>query len=337
MKIQIWLCYILIACMCWVSCKEENAKGSPGVQVEKPRAKVPSFDKDSAYYYIEKQLSFGPRVPGSDAHKTCRDWLIEKFESFGAEVIRQDFIATIYTGDNLASSNIIAQYNPNLKDRVILSAHWDSRFIAEQDADKSRREEAIPGADDGGSGVAVLLEIARQLQSNPIDLGIDIILWDAEDQGQRGSQGSELSWCLGSQHWSQNKHKNKYQALYGINLDMVGGKNPRFGMDAVSLYYAPKVMNKIWKLARIMGYSDMFVEEKTGALMDDHKVVNEIAGIPMIDIINQPTDTDTHFVEYWHTHDDDISNIDKRTLKTVGQIVLATIYKESDGSIASFE
>jgi len=337
MSLKQFSCIAFVLVLFLVSCNEEP-KTTNVPAVEKPRVKVPSFNKDSAFVFVEKQLEFGPRVPGSESHAACRDWMIELFESYGAEVIQQDFLATIYTGQSLESSNIIAQFNPKHKERVILSAHWDTRFIAEEDSDKSRREDPIPGADDGASGVAVLLEIGRLLGQNPIDLGVDIILWDAEDQGERGgNQNSERTWCLGSQHWSLNKHDKKYKANYGINLDMVGAKNPRFGKDAISMYYAPIVMNKVWKLGQSMGYSDMFVNEDTGGLVDDHKVICEMAGIPMIDIINQPTTTKTNFVPHWHTHGDDISVIDKRSLKAVGQVVLATIYKESDGSIKAFE
>ncbi len=319
------------------SCNNEP-KQTGNTTVEKPKVLVPSFNKDSAYYYIEKQLSFGPRVPGTETHIACRDWMVEKFTEFGAEVIVQDFTAQFYTGETAPSSNIIAQFNPDHENRVILSAHWDSRFIGEEDEDKDKKDQPIPGADDGGSGVGVLLEIARQIGQNPIDLGVDIILWDAEDQGQRGGgQQSELTWCLGSQYWSRNKHTNKYKAMYGINLDMVGAKNPRFGKDGVSRYYAPKVLNKVWKLARTMGYSDMFADDNTGGITDDHKIVNEMAGIPMINIINQPIDSDHSFVRHWHTHNDNIDAIEKRTLKAVGQVVLAVVYKESDGTIKSFE
>ncbi len=320
------------------SCKNDSTGKTDIPRVEKPKVLIPSFNKDSAYYFVEKQLSFGTRVPGSEGHIACKQWLVNKFKSYGAVVIQQDFVANVYTGDQWPSSNIIAQFNPNHQERVILSAHWDSRFIGEEDASKSKRDLPIPGADDAGSGVAILLEIGRLLGQFPIDMGVDIILWDAEDQGQRGgAQGSEVTWCLGSQHWSRNKHSKNYQAIYGINLDMVGAKNPRFPKEGVSMYYAQAVMNKVWKLAQTMGYTDMFVDDKSGGITDDHKVINEIAGIPMIDIINQPLNSDNSFVSHWHTHDDDIDIIDKRTLKAVGQVVLATIYKESDGTIISFE
>lgn len=327
---------VLLGCISH-SCKQEPSS-TQGTSLSKPKALVPSFNRDSAFYYVEKQLSFGPRVPGSDGHASCRDWLIEKFKSYGADVIQQDFAAQVYTGQTLDASNIIARFNPAKTDRIILSAHWDSRFMGEEDSNKDKRKEPIPGADDAGSGVAVLMEVARQISQNPIDLGVDIILWDAEDQGERGGgQNSESTWCLGSQYWSRNKHVSKYKAMYGVNLDMVGGKNPRFPKEGVSMYYAPKVVNKIWKLAQTMGYSDMFIDEKIGAITDDHKVVNEIAGIPMINIINLPPNSNTSFVHYWHTHGDDIDKIDTRSLKAVGQVVLACIYKESDGTIISFE
>lgn len=328
--------YIVLAfCMIQLVACKTDTPSKPEVEEAKPKVKVPSFKSDSAYVYIEKQLSFGTRVPGSKGHKACQEWMVQKFESFGADVIVQPFTANIYTGERWASNNIIAQFNPKHKTRVILSAHWDSRFMGEEDPDPEKKDKPIPGADDAGSGVGVLLEIARLIQANPIDLGIDIILWDAEDQGQRGVQGAEATWCLGSQHWSRNKHRKDYKPIYGINLDMVGSKNPRFGRDDYSMGFAPVVMNKVWKLAKTMGHGKIFTDNKTGPITDDHVVVNQIARIPMIDIINQPDSN--RFGPHWHTHDDDMSVIDKRSLKVVGQVVTATIYKESDGSIRAFE
>ncbi len=312
------------------SCTNVPKKTAAPVLEKKPTAKIPVFNQDSAYAFIEKQLSFGTRVPGSDGHKACKEWMVNKFKSYDGDVIEQGFTAKIYTGESLESTNIIAQFNPDHKDRIILSAHWDSRFVAEQDKDDNLKDKPIPGADDGASGTAVLIEIARQIQSNPIDYGIDIILWDAEDQGTNTSQES---WCIGSQYWSRNKHVKKYRPHYGINLDMIGVKDPRFSKDAVSMEHAGQVMDKVWKLAQKMGYAKMFVDEETPGLVDDHLFVNTLAGVPMIDIINRPHNSKTGFMHAWHTHDDDISIIDKRSLRVVGQVVTAVIYKESDGSI----
>lgn len=314
--------------------------GSDGATATKPKSestapaktvKIPAFVADSAFAYIEKQLSFGTRVPGTETHAACKDWLVSKFKSFGAEVIEQDFTASFYTGTKAASTNIIAQFNPKMSKRIILAAHWDTRMFGDQDEDPTMRDKPIPGADDGGSGVGVLMEIARLIQENPIDMGIDLILFDAEDQGKSGGEGPATYWCLGSQYWSKNLHKSNYRAQYGILLDMVGAKKPNFGQDETSLQYAGPQVKKLWSLAQRMGYSDMFVNQKTGNIVDDHVFVNAYAKIPMLDIINRSPNTESSFQKCWHTHCDDLSVIDKRSLKVVGQVVTAAIYKESIG------
>ena len=314
--------------------------GSDGAIATKPKTdstpkttpvKIPAFNADSSFAYIEKQLSFGPRVPGTNTHTACKDWFVSKFESFGAEVIEQDFEASFYTGTKATATNIIAQFKPKHNKRIILAAHWDTRMFGDQDEDPAMRDKPIPGADDGGSGVGILLEIGRLLSEYPIDMGIDIILFDAEDQGKSGDGPAEY-WCLGSQYWSKNKHKSNYQAQYGILLDMVGAKNPNFGQDEYSLRFAGPQVKKLWDMAQRMGYGDMFVNQKTNGLIDDHVFVNTIAKIPMLDIINRSANSESSFQKCWHTHCDDISVIDKRSLKVVGQVVTAAIYKESTGN-----
>ena len=330
MKLKyIW--YLLCFSMFLLSCGgDKNA--STVLKPTGPPAKIPPFSADSAYAYLEKQLSFGPRNPGSPGHVACKDWMVSTFESFGADVIAQNFDAHIYTGDSFEAWNIIAQFNPKHKRRVILSAHWDTRFIGEEDKDSEKKNQPIPGADDGGSGTAVLIEIARLLQQNPIDLGVDIILWDAEDQGKRGPNSPNNLWCLGSQHWSNKKHKKNYSAMYGINLDMIGGKNPRFPKEHFSKRFAGQLLDKVWALAGGMGHSKIFDNTEFGQITDDHYFVNVEGGIPMIDIINMPNGSPTNsFIKEWHTHDDDIDAIDKRSLGIVGQVVTAVIFRESTG------
>ena len=299
---------------------------------------IPKFEGDSAYAYVARQVDFGYRVPGTEAHAKTAEWLEGKFREFGADnVIVQEFTAQAYWGETLPGKNIMAQYNPGAKKRILIGAHWDSRFAGDKDDERS--DEPIAGADDGGSGTAVILELARQLQANPIannDLGVDFILFDAEDQGKDGdgTEDTSLTWCLGSQHWSKNVVPTGYSANYGILLDMVGSKNPRFGYEGFSMQINPNLVRKVWKTARGMGYGNYFVEQELGPVTDDHYFVSVYARIPMIDIINKPTGNGERsgFGTYHHTHDDDMDIISKKTLRIVGQVMLAVIYREANGT-----
>ncbi len=322
-----WLFFFVLV----IGCTNDNSTK----QVEKPTVQsvqVPRFDADSAYSYVAQQVAFGPRVPNSEGHAQTRDWLIQQFESFGASVIRQDFKATAYTGERLNASNIIAQYNPDASKRIVLAAHWDTRPFADSELETERPNDPILGADDGGSGVGVLLEVARQLGDNPIDMGVDIVLFDAEDYGESGGE-DETTWGLGSQHWSRNPHVNGYDARYGILLDMVGSKGARFPKEGFSVQFAGPIVDKIWRLANSMGYGNFFVNETAPAVLDDHYFVNTIAKIPMVDIINKPVNSKTGFGAYWHTHNDNMDIIEKRTLRAVGQVVLAITYREAGGTL----
>ncbi len=309
------------------ACTDDSKPAPPPKPIVK--VKVPAFDRESAYQYIEAQLAFGPRVPNSEGHRNCRDWMVKELKSLGAKVIEQKFDAKAYTGETLKSTNIIASFNPENDDRVLLAAHWDTRHIADKEKDDTTRiNEPIMGADDGASGVGVLLEIARQLQKQPIPMGVDIILFDAEDYGD-GANDNPTSWCLGSQYWSKNLHKKGYKARYGILLDMVGARDARFPKEGTSRYYAPQLLDKVWAIAKRMNKSKYFVEEQVSPTVDDHLFVNKITGIPMIDIVNLPKDRTYGF--YHHTHQDDLAVIDKGTLGAVGQVVLSVVYNSSNG------
>jgi len=262
---------------------------------------------------------------GSPGHEMCKTWITNTLQRFGLVVEEQTFTAKLYDGSSHPATNIIARSNPGSNNRIVLAAHWDTRQLAEKDTDPDRRDDPILGADDGGSGVAVLLELARVLQLNPIDLGIDFVFFDAEDAGATGG-GRDETWCLGSQHWSKNLSNPKPR--YGILLDMVGAKNASFPKEGFSLYYAPQLVENIWKLAQSMGYGHYFVNNQVNGLTDDHRFVNEIANLPMIDIINYAQNS---FGTYHHTHDDNMDIIDKRTLGVVGQVVLAYLFRENAG------
>jgi hypothetical protein len=302
---------------------------APPAQQEARRLNIPAFNRDSAYAYVAKQVSFGPRVVNSEGHRQCREWLVGKFGSMGATVIEQDFTAEAYTGETLRGTNIIAQFNPDATKRILLGAHWDTRHIADSPLNEERVDEPILGADDGASGVAVLLEIMRQLQldTQQVDLGVDVVLFDAEDYGESGGEAD--TYALGSQYWSRNLH-TPHKPQFGILLDMVGARNAVFPVEGFSYRFAPNVVENIWRLAEQMGYGNYFRFEDGGAVTDDHYFVNTIARIPMVDIINLPrTNEETTFGDHWHTHNDNLDIIDSRTLRAVGQVVLAVIYREA--------
>lgn len=290
---------------------------------------VPEFNADSAYVYIEKQMAFGPRVPNTEAHRACAIWLENSFRRFTPNVIVQKANLQAFDGTILDSKNIIAVFNPESQSRILLCSHWDSRPWADHDPDPANRKKPVPAANDGASGVGVLLEIARQLSKHDPGTGIDLVLFDSEDYGEpQEMQGThEDSWGLGSQYWSKNPHVPGYMARFGILLDMVGGKDATFTMESTSMYYAPDIMRRVWAYADRLGYGSYFLNRKTGAITDDHVYVNENLGIPTIDIIDYNQDRENGFFKYWHTTHDDMSNISKETLHAVGHTLLTVIYE----------
>ena len=313
--------------------KKDTVKPVQETKVIEPAVIVPIFDADSAYCFIEKQLSFGPRVPNTASHLKCGDYLVDKLRSYGADVVTQDVDLKAYTGDVLKARNIVAQFQPDKKERIMLFAHWDSRPWADSDPDKANHYKPLPGANDGGSGVGVLLEVARHLSVNPTKLGIDIIFFDAEDYGIHDNDREKYrnvnhSWALGSQYWAMNPHKKGYEARYGILLDIVGAKGSKFYQESYSLHFAPAIVSKVWEWAHKLGYKEFFVAEESGAITDDHYYVNSIYGIPCIDIINCDPQSPNGFGPYHHTMKDDMDWIDTAALKAVGTTVLTTIYNE---------
>ena len=323
---------VLIAAL-FAACQPEGSTTTPTAEPAQPAlAPAPLFNSDSAYAYVAKQVAFGPRVPGTAAHKACGDWLVAKLKNYGARVIEQNAQVTIYNGQQVPMRNIIASWEPDNKNRVLLFTHWDARPFADQDS--VRKNEPIDAANDGGSGVAVLLEIARHLASTPPQIGVDIFLNDVEDMGEpEGAMGADQSssidtWCLGTQYWTKNPHVPNYKARFGILLDMVGSKDAVFPRESYSMQYAPNVVNKVWKAAAATGHGDRFLSETrnfVGGL--DHVFVNENMGIPSIDIIAWDPATG-RFPSSWHTHADNMAVIDKETLQPVGATVTQVVWAE---------
>lgn len=283
-----------------------------------------NFDADSAYNFIQKQVDFGPRVPNSQAHKNCGNWLTQMLKKWCDTVYVQEFQATSYKKDNWNGKNIIGTINPKAKKRLLLCAHWDTRPWADNDTINPTMP--ADGANDGGSGVGILLEIARQMNIKRPDIGIDIIFFDLEDGGNSTDNEIEGTWCLGSQYWSKHLHFAEYRANNGILLDMVGGQNATFAHEDMSVKFDNNFLGIIWQKAASLGFGNFFINYSKTGITDDHVYVSFLAKIPTIDIIEYNPRTKTGFSASWHTHDDNMKVIDKATLAAVGKTVTYVTY-----------
>ena len=306
----------------------------------------PVFSADSALLYCQQQCDFGPRTMNSEAHERCAQWIVRKFEQLGLQVTTQKTVLSGYDGTALKATNIIASYKPEATERIMICAHWDSRPWADNDPDEANHKKPVMAANDGASGVGVMLEIARLLNPSPNtqhpspntqhpspNIGVDFICFDAEDWGTpqwaEGTTHDGDTWALGAQYWSANPHKQGYKARYGILLDMVGGQGARFYQESVSLYYAPNIVKKVWRAAETIGFGSYFPNDEGGQITDDHVPVNQKADIPCIDIIpHYPDCEQSSFGPTWHTVNDDMEHLDKNTLQAVGQTLIQVIYSE---------
>lgn len=320
--------YILLAAA-MISCSQ--SKNTSPETAEVPQTKqtsAPVFNADSAWLYVDTQVKFGPRVPNTEAHVACGNYLAGELKRFGAKVYEQEATLTAYNNAQLRSKNIIGSYNPDNTKRILLFAHWDSRPYSDHDPDPANHMKAIDGADDGASGVGVLLEIARQFSAKAPSVGVDIIFFDAEDYGtpEFEQEYKPDTWCLGAQFWAKNPHVKGYNADFGILLDMVGAKGATFFKEQTSLHFAPNIVEEVWSTARNLGYGKFFINAPGGPIIDDHQYVISGRNIPCIDIINNDPESKTGFGAYWHTQNDTMDNIDRETLKAVGQTVLEVVY-----------
>jgi len=289
-----------------------------------------AFSADSAYHFCQQQCDFGPRTMNSEAHEQCGRWIVSKFQDYGLEVIEQRATLKGFDGTPLLSNNIIAQFRPECSDRLLICAHWDSRPWADNDPDEANHTKPVMAANDGASGVGVMLELARLLHAADSmlrpDLGIDFICFDAEDWG---SDDHADSWALGAQHWAAHPHRQGYKPRYGILLDMVGGQGATFYQERFSKMKAPQVVDRVWHAAQVVGYGSLFLQKEGGYITDDHGPVNDVAGIPCIDIIAYyPHCEQSNFGPTWHTVDDTMDHIDRHTLKAVGQTLVQVIWSE---------
>lgn len=323
---------ILSLALSFTGCKSRSTSQSEGNDSDTVAVTQVKFNADSAFTTLTAQCAFGPRVPGSEAHRRCGDYIVGQFRKLGLTVTEQRTAQTAWDGKTLQTRNIIASWHPERTDRIIIATHWESRPWADADPDSSRHHEPVMAANDGASGVAVALEVARQLKALNPSVGVDFICFDSEDYGapywakdKAPQDGSD--WCLGSQYWAAHPHKPGYTARYGILLDMVGGQDARFCYEGVSMRYARDVMVRVWDAAQRAGAGSLFLQQDGGWAQDDHVPMNEVAGIPTIDII--PCVSDEHpFGATWHTTSDTPDHISRETLRLVGQTLLQVLSEE---------
>lgn len=322
---------IILLPFLFITCKKEKENKEAKQAKMQVLPTIPSFNADSAYNFVATQVAFGPRVPSTTGHIKCGNYLIAMLKKYGCQVEVQAFGMTTFDDKSHQCRNIMGKINPSATKRILLASHWDSRPFADQELDKNDQKTPIDGANDGASGVGVLLEIARTLQnSSPKPTaGVDILFFDIEDYGQpefSDKPERQNTWCLGAQYWAANK--GNYTANFGVLLDMVGGKNAKFSNEGSSLYYASDIVQKVWNTAASAGFSHIFINQQVDQITDDHVFVNSIAKIPMVDIIEYDNSDGVFFANTWHTKSDNMQNIDKNSLKAVGQTLTHLIFIE---------
>jgi glutaminyl-peptide cyclotransferase len=315
------LTHTLILCiLLLLGCSKEQ----PGPAEQKPvtplaKIDVPSFDSSNAFRYLLKQTSFGPRVPGSIAHDKCLAFFQKELSGLAEAVNLQTFTQTGYDGKILSMTNVIASFNLKTTARILLLAHWDSRPRADQDPNPIKRSLPILGANDGASGVAVLMEIANQLKNHPCPVGVDILLTDGEDYGK---EGDLINYFLGARYFAQNLPTG-YKPIFGILLDMIGDRQLTLLKEPYSVRYAPDVVNLVWNTAKDLGIYQFEDRLRAFNVQDDHLPLNE-AGIKTIDLIDFGYPDDSN--QYWHTTADTPDKCSAESLWAVGNVLLNVLY-----------
>lgn len=317
---------VVYSALLFASCSEETNTEDTSSKTTEPTPvaiTAPVFDAEQAYQHIAKQVSFGPRVPGTKAQQQCADYLIDELKKITDTVyVQKTTVTQPVSNKSYPCINIVGSINPAATNRVLILAHWDSRAWADEDV--VNKNQPIDAADDGASGIGVMLELAKQMKAAPPkDLGVDFLMVDVEDMGK--TEWTDASYCLGTQHWARNPHVPGYRAQYGICLDMVGAKGANFPLEAYSKQHAGDIQQRIWQTASTLGYSSYFPYRDAGLITDDHVPVNEIIKIPCVDIIHLKHPYG--FGDHWHTHNDNLQIIDKAVLKAVGQTVMQVVYE----------
>ena len=279
------------------------------------KAKSPAreFDGARAFGYLEQQMRFGPRIPGTPGHEQTGDWILAQLQARADTVIVQEISHRTARGQTLRLRNFFARFRPEAAERVLLLAHWDTRPFADQSANLAAQRQPVPGASDGASGVAVLLGVADALKANPAALGVDLLFVDGEDYGSFADSNDVL---IGSR-WFAAHQPAGYPPLFAVLFDMVGDKNLNIYVEGYSQSGAPEVVERVWRTADRLGYAEVFVPQVKHSLTDDH-ISLQRAGIHAIDVV----DFD---YPYWHTTDDTLDKVSAASLQIVGDVAVALV------------
>lgn len=304
---------LLVSGACSDAGRDASAAVDAGAQVERP-----DFAAEPAFALLQRQVAFGPRVPGSTGHRAQLQWMEQYLRERADTVAVQPFVhVTTQGSDTLRMANLFARFRPELPVRVLLVAHWDTRPTADQEASAADRARPIPGANDGASGTAVLLQLADMFQRQPPPVGVDLLLVDGEDFGP-----GEPDMYLGAKHFAANLPPG-YQPLYAVLVDLVGDREPRFPVEGYSAEAAPEVVRRVWSLAREMGYGDVFPDVVGPYITDDHLPLNR-AGVRTVDIIDFDYGPGNR---YWHTLEDTPENTSPESLRIVGEVLAELVYR----------
>ena len=316
--------FVPIFALVLLSCTKQQQQQSdpqPSPSTDQADITVPAFDGQSAFNFLTAQTDLGPRNPGSKGHAACLAYLRDELGKYAAAVTVQNFSGSDYKGKQYPLTNVVSSFNLQATDRILLSAHWDTRPWADEDPNPSKRNTPVPGANDGASGVAVLLEVARILKLHPPPIGVDIVLFDGEDMGKSGSLDT---WCLGSKHFARTKAPG-FNPRFAINIDMIGDKQLSIPREQQSDEYAPDVMNLIYSTARRLNLHQ-FADTPGRPTYDDHIPLNE-AGIRAVDLIDFEYPDASN--RYWHTTEDTPDKCSAESLEAVGTVLLHIVYSKA--------
>lgn len=310
---RLLVCALTVAVL---ACKGERGGGAPagGGAAATSTANLPPFDEQAAYALLEQQVAFGPRVPGTPGHQKQLDWMVSYLRQRADTVEVQSFDAQGSKGEKLRLANVIARFNPKARDRILLLAHWDTRPTADNEPDTAKRKQPILGANDGASGVAVLMQLADVLKRHSPPLGVDLLFTDGEDYTD--------AMYLGSEYFAAHLPPG-YKPLYGILVDMVGDQSPVFPIEPTSQQAAPEVVERVWRTAEELGLSQYFPRSPGIPVDDDHVPLNR-AGIRTIDIIDFDYGPGN---AYWHTLGDTVEHTSPVGLGAVGKTLVGLIYR----------